>query len=102
MRRELAVSLCRAAPCRTLDAALPAVPDQVRGDERLQLPRAAFTASESWSMPTAPAIKRSPAIQLGVPVSDALVRLRAHAFRTSRPLREVAADVVARRLRLEP
>ena len=42
------------------------------------------------------------AIQLGVPVSDALVRLRAHAFRTDRPLREVAADVVARRLRLEP
>ena len=42
------------------------------------------------------------AIQLGVPVSDALVRLRAHAFRTGRPLREVATDVVARRLRLEP
>ena len=41
------------------------------------------------------------AMQLDVPVADALVRLRAHAFTTGRPLREVAADVVARRLRLE-
>jgi hypothetical protein len=42
------------------------------------------------------------AVQLDLPVSDALVRLRAHAFRSGRPLREVAADVVARRLRLDP
>ncbi len=42
------------------------------------------------------------AVQLGVPVSDALVRLRAHAFVAGRPLRDVAADVVARRLRIEP
>jgi hypothetical protein len=41
-------------------------------------------------------------IQLDVPVSDALVRLRAHAFSTGRPLRAIAAEVVARRLRLEP
>jgi ANTAR domain-containing protein len=40
-------------------------------------------------------------IQLDVPVADALVRLRAHAFTTGRPLRDVAAEVVARRLRLE-
>jgi hypothetical protein len=39
--------------------------------------------------------------QLDVSVADALVRLRAHAFSTGRPLREVAADVVGRRLRLE-
>jgi hypothetical protein len=39
--------------------------------------------------------------QLGVGVGEALVRLRAHAFATGRPLEDVAADVVARRLRLE-
>jgi AmiR/NasT family two-component response regulator len=40
-------------------------------------------------------------IQVDVSVADALVRLRAHAFSTGRPLRQVAADVVARRMRLE-
>jgi hypothetical protein len=40
-------------------------------------------------------------VQLDVTVSDALVRLRAHAFASQRPLTEVAADVVARRLRFE-
>ena len=36
--------------------------------------------------------------QLNIPAQDALVRLRAHAFATSRPLADVARDVVARRL----
>lgn len=40
--------------------------------------------------------------QLGVGLSEALVRLRAHAFATGRPVAEVAGDVVERRLRLEP
>lgn len=39
-------------------------------------------------------------VQLGVSVNEALLRLRAHAFATDRPIEEVAADVVARRLRL--
>lgn len=38
------------------------------------------------------------AIQLGVPASEALVRMRAHAFANDRPLDEIAADVVGRRL----
>jgi hypothetical protein len=38
-------------------------------------------------------------VQLGVHVTDALVRLRAHAYLHDRGLAEVAADVVARRLR---
>ena len=42
------------------------------------------------------------AAQLDVTVADALVRLRAHAFANDRPLAEVAADVVARRLRFAP
>lgn len=40
-------------------------------------------------------------LQLGVPLDDAFVRLRAHAFADERPLRDVAADGVGRRLILE-
>lgn len=40
-------------------------------------------------------------VQLGVPLAEAFVRLRAHAFAGERPLRAVASDVVARRLRLQ-
>jgi hypothetical protein len=40
-------------------------------------------------------------VQLGVDAQTALLRLRAHAYAEGRPLREVAADVVERRLRLE-
>jgi GAF domain-containing protein len=42
------------------------------------------------------------AAQLEVKVADALVRLRAYAFSNDRPLTQVAADVVARRLRFDP
>jgi hypothetical protein len=41
-------------------------------------------------------------VQLGVSVIDALARLRAYAFIHDRGLAEVAADVVARRLRFSP
>jgi hypothetical protein len=40
-------------------------------------------------------------VQLGVTLAEALVRLRAHAYGNDRPLAEVAADVVDRRLRFE-
>ncbi len=40
-------------------------------------------------------------VQLAIPVSDALVRLRAHAFVTDRLVAHVALDVVERRLRLD-
>jgi hypothetical protein len=39
--------------------------------------------------------------QLEVPLAEASVRLRAHAFATGIPLTDVARDIVARRLRLE-
>ena len=39
------------------------------------------------------------AVQLGVSLAQALIRLRAHAFGHDRPLGEVAQEVVARRLR---
>jgi hypothetical protein len=41
-------------------------------------------------------------VQLGVSIAEALVRLRGHAYAIGRPIDQVAADVVARRLRLEP
>ena len=41
------------------------------------------------------------AVQLGISVADALVRLRGHAFAAATPLPEVAEDVVARRLRFD-
>jgi len=40
-------------------------------------------------------------VQLGIGVGEALVRLRAHAYTSERALTEVAADVVAGRLRLD-
>jgi hypothetical protein len=40
-------------------------------------------------------------IQLGVSLAEALVRIRAHAFAEGRRLHDVAADIVARRLRFD-
>ncbi|GAA2593250.1 GAF domain-containing protein [Dactylosporangium fulvum] len=37
-------------------------------------------------------------VQLGIPLAEALARIRAHAYAADRPLSEVAADIVARRL----
>ena len=41
------------------------------------------------------------AVQLGVAVADAEVRLRAHAYAANRPVVDVARDIVERRLRLD-
>jgi hypothetical protein len=41
-------------------------------------------------------------VQLGVPVTEAFVRLRAYAYSEDRRLADVASDIVARRLRLDP
>ncbi|GIJ76172.1 GAF domain-containing protein [Micromonospora phaseoli] len=41
-------------------------------------------------------------VQMGVSAAVALIRLRAYAYSQDRRLHDVAADVVARRLRLEP
>jgi hypothetical protein len=41
------------------------------------------------------------AVQLGISVDQAMLRLRAHAFVEGRSLADVAGDVVARRLRIE-
>jgi hypothetical protein len=41
------------------------------------------------------------AVQLAVPLADALVRLRARAYAESRPVDEIAREVVARRLRFD-
>jgi hypothetical protein len=39
-------------------------------------------------------------VQLGVSITEALIRLRAYAFSNDRLLHDVAEDVVARRLRI--
>ncbi len=39
-------------------------------------------------------------IQLGIPATEALLRIRAYAFANDQPVGNVAADIVARRLRL--
>lgn len=41
-------------------------------------------------------------VQIGSGISDAMVRLRAHAYASGETLRAVAADVVARRRRFDP
>ena len=41
-------------------------------------------------------------VQLGVPVTEAFARLRAYAYSEDRRLADVASDIVARRLRLDP
>jgi GAF domain-containing protein len=40
-------------------------------------------------------------IQLGIPITDALARMRAYAYAENRPLADVARDIVARRLRFD-
>jgi hypothetical protein len=40
-------------------------------------------------------------VQLGVTINEALARMRAYAYAESRPLGEIARDVVARRLRFD-
>jgi hypothetical protein len=39
-------------------------------------------------------------VQMHIDIAEAMVRLRGHAFRTSRPVDEVSRDVVARRMRI--
>lgn len=41
-------------------------------------------------------------VQLGVGLADALARIRAHAYAENRQLGDVAADIIARRLRFDP
>ena len=40
--------------------------------------------------------------QLGISVTEALIRLRAHAFTQNRPLTDIANDIVAGRFRFGP
>jgi AmiR/NasT family two-component response regulator len=40
-------------------------------------------------------------VELGVSAKQAFALLRAHAFGTGRPIADVAADIMAKRLRLE-
>lgn len=93
-----------------------AEPGELAGDERdralscaaaaLSLLLAGPPADESGSdLPYRPEIFQAQGMvmmQLGIPPAEAVVRLRAHAYAHGRQLGEVAGDVVARRLVLEP
>jgi hypothetical protein len=41
-------------------------------------------------------------VQLALPLPEALLRLRAHAYSSGRPITDISQDVVDRRLRLDP
>jgi hypothetical protein len=41
-------------------------------------------------------------VQLGIPLAEALVRIRAYTYAENRRLGDVAGDIVARRLRFDP
>jgi hypothetical protein len=41
-------------------------------------------------------------VQIGGSLADAMARIRAYAYGEDRPIREVAADIVAGRLRFDP
>ena len=69
-------------------------------------PDPAGPAPTGWAAPTTYRAEVHQAtgivsVQLGVGLAEALVRLRAHAWAGGRLLAEVAADVVAHRLRLD-
>lgn len=86
-----ALILADAACALLLDSAKPA-PD---GDGPRRL----------WDGPQHPEVHQATgmiSVQLGVSAAVAFARLRAHAFAQERRLRDVARDVVARRLRFAP
>ena len=78
---------------RAMDAPAPAIAD---GEE----PRPGWAAPATHRFEVHQATGMI-SVQLGVSLAEALLRLRAHAYANDRSLNEVAADVVARRLRLE-
>jgi hypothetical protein len=65
-------------------------PDSDAGDELSMLTRAEVSQATGMLM-----------AQLGIDATEALVRLRAHAYATGRTATDVARDILGRRLRLE-
>jgi hypothetical protein len=71
-------------------------PDPVDGEERGLRPGWGRSAGYRADVHQATGVI---SVQLGVGLAEALVRLRAHAYAGDRPVAEIAADVLARRLR---
>jgi hypothetical protein len=91
-----ALALADAVPILLLDGA-SAVPSRIEAEPG---PPPGWAQSTTYR----PEIHQATgmiSVQLDVPLAEALVRLRAHAYGNDRPIAEVAADVVARRLRFE-
>ena len=78
----------------------PADPDLDRTEAEPSAPRPDRAQQETYR-PEVHQATGMISVQLDVSLAEALVRLRAHAYGNDRPIAEVAADVVARRLRFE-
>lgn len=78
----------------TLDLLLTMQSEQSSGDLRWLFTDA---GSSPWQVHQATGMV---SVQLGVPIGDALARLRGHAFVEGRPITEIAGDIVSGRLEL--
>jgi len=84
-------------------AAMVVATDQ--GDDRIRVvddPPFESAVDEPWAFPASVHNAAGmTSVQLGLSIDEAFVRLSAHAFASGRSLRDVADEVVARRIRLE-
>ncbi|MFB7657453.1 MULTISPECIES: GAF and ANTAR domain-containing protein [unclassified Streptomyces] len=72
------------------------------GDPRLSSPENQASAAQVLPQAVVHQATGMVSVQLAVPLAEALLRLRAHAYSNSRTLTETARDIVDRRLRLDP
>ena len=82
------------------DAAAGALLD-VRSGTAMDLPDATAPVGASYRLEVHQASGMA-SVQLGVPIDEAFLRLRAHAYARDRNITDVARDVVAGRLQLSP
>lgn len=87
---------------RLADAAAVAVLDMIIGSDRdASAPRAVENADGEFYRVEIYQAAGMLTVQLGVTIEVAMMRLRSHAFAAERPIRDVARDIVRRKLRLE-
>jgi hypothetical protein len=85
-----ALALADALALRCLDGGEPALNGHDAGSAQLLTRAVVHQATGMLS------------VQLAVPLPDALLRLRAYAYSSGRPITEISQDIVDRRLRLAP
>jgi hypothetical protein len=89
----LALTFAEVAMSTLMNETLSATPDVDGGEVHGDLLGARAEVFQAQGMVTG---------QLGLNLADALARIRAHAYLHDLPLADIAADIVAGRLRLEP